>query len=98
IQGGGLPLEALKEPKMLLNLLFLGVLGSGICYVLWSKAVLRLGVVKTNNYIYVSPFVTLLTGAIFLSEPITPMGIFGALLIISGVIICSKKPKALTAK
>ena len=98
VQGGGLPFEALKEPKMLLNLLFLGILGSGICYVLWSKAVLRLGVVKTNNYIYVNPFVTLLTGAVFLSEPITPMGIFGALLIISGVVICSKKPKALTAE
>ena len=98
VQGGGLPFEAMKEPKMLLNLLFLGILGSGICYVLWSKAVLRLGVVKTNNYIYVNPFVTLLTGAVFLSEPITPMGIFGALLIISGVVICSKKPKALTAE
>ena len=93
LQGGGFPAEAFKEPKMLLNILFLGVIGSGICYVLWNRAIARLGVVTTNNYIYLNPFITLVAAGIFLHEPITPMGIIGALLIISGVVICSKKVK-----
>lgn len=91
LQGERLPFEALKAPDMLLCVLFLGVIGSGICYVTWNKAIAKLGVVTTNNYIYINPFVTLVTAGIFLREPITLMGVFGALLIISGVVISSRK-------
>lgn len=91
IEGERLPLEAFSSPDMLFCILFLGVIGSGICYVTWNKAIARLGVVTTNNYIYINPFVTLVTGGIFLKEPITLMGIIGALLIISGVVVSSKK-------
>lgn len=90
-QGNKLQLEAFKDPKMLFCILFLGIIGSGICYVTWNMAVSRLGVVTTNNYIYINPFVTLVTGGVFLKEPITVMGVAGALLIISGVVIASKK-------
>ncbi len=91
IQGDRMPFEAFAKPDMLFCILFLGVIGSGICYVLWNKAIYRLGVVTTNNYIYINPFVTLVTGGIFLKEPITVMGVIGAMLIISGVVISSKK-------
>ncbi len=91
MQGERLPIEAFISPDMLFCILFLGVIGSGICYVTWNKAIARLGVVTTNNYIYINPFVTLVTGGIFLKEPITVMGVFGALLIISGVVISSRK-------
>lgn len=91
VQGERLPFEAFAKPDMLFCILFLGVIGSGICYVLWNKAILNLGVVTTNNYIYINPFVTLVTGGIFLDEPITVMGVVGAVMIISGVVIASKK-------
>lgn len=91
IQGVRMPFEAFRKPDMLFCILFLGVIGSGICYVLWNKAISRLGVVTTNNYIYINPFVTLVTGGIFLKEPITVMGVIGAMLIVSGVVISSKK-------
>jgi drug/metabolite transporter (DMT)-like permease len=90
-QGDRLPFEAFGNPVMLFCILFLGVIGSGICYVLWNKAISLLGVVTTNNYIYINPFVTFVTGGIFLKEPITVMGVVGAMLIISGVVISSKK-------
>ncbi len=93
IQGDSMPFVAFKKPDMLFCILFLGVIGSGICYVMWNKAISRLGVVTTNNYIYINPFVTLVTGGIILKEPITVMGVAGALLIISGVVISSKKKK-----
>lgn len=91
VQGERMPFEAFRNPEMLFCILFLGVVGSGICYVLWNIAISRLGVVTTNNYIYINPFVTLVTGGIILKEPITVMGVVGAVLIISGVVIASKK-------
>ncbi len=90
-EGEPFPYEAFRIPEMLFCILFLGVIGSGICYVLWNKAISKLGVVITNNYIYINPFVTLVTGGIILKEPITAMGIIGAILIISGVVLSSKK-------
>ncbi len=91
LEGKEFPFDAFKIPEMLFCILFLGVIGSGICYVLWNKAISKLGVVITNNYIYINPFVTLVTGGIILKEPITVMGIVGAILIISGVVLSSKK-------
>lgn len=90
-QGEPMPFKALAAPDMLFCILFLGVVGSGICYVTWNVAVSRLGVVTTNNYIYINPFVTLVTGGIVLKEPITLMGLFGAVLIIFGVVLSAKK-------
>lgn len=90
-EGEPFPFEAFRIPEMLFCILFLGVIGSGICYVLWNKAISKLGVVITNNYIYINPFVTLVTGGIILKEPITAMGVAGAILIISGVVLSSKK-------
>lgn len=72
-------------------LLFLGVLGSGICYVTWNIAVAEIGVVATNNYLYASPFITMLAAWIVLKESITWIAIIGALLIILGVVISSRK-------
>ena len=82
-----MPLYEFADPHKLFCIVFLGILGSGISYVTWNIATRRLGIVKVNTYIYVNPFVTLVTGALFLHEPITLMSVIGALLIICGVII-----------
>ena len=82
-----MPLYELTDPQKLFSIAFLGILGSGISYTTWNMATRRLGIVKVNTYIYVNPFVTFITGALFLHEPITLMSVIGALLIICGVII-----------
>ena len=41
--------------------------------------------ITTNNYIYLLPFITMLTAAVVLDEKITMFVIIGALLIIGGV-------------
>jgi len=93
LQGGEFPLSFMLTGKYLLSLLFLGVVGSGVCYVTWNMAMSRIGIVLANNYIYINPFVTLVTAAVFLGEPISLMGVAGAVLIIGGVAVSSKKPK-----
>ena len=88
-----MPLYEFADPHKLFCIVCLGILGSGISYVTWNIATRRLGIVKVNTYIYVNPFVTLVTGALFLHEPITLMSVIGALLIICGVIIGVRERK-----
>ena len=78
------------QPKVLLSWLFLAVFGNAVCFAIWNIAFQRLGVVVTNNYLYASPFVTLLVGWLLLHEPISLMGIIGAVLITVGVFLAQK--------
>lgn len=45
----------LLQPAVLFNLLFLAVLASLICYVLWNVVLKQLGTVRASNYIYLNP-------------------------------------------
>ncbi len=78
------------QSKALLSWLFLGILGNAVCFAIWNIAFRRLGVVVTNNYLYASPFVTLIVGWLLLNEPISWMGILGAVLITAGVILAQR--------
>ena len=77
-------------PTMLLSWLFLGVFGNAVCFAIWNIAFKRLGVVVTNNYLYASPFVTVVVGWLLLDEKISWMSILGAVLITLGVIFANK--------
>ncbi len=92
----GIPnlLPLFTDWKVLLSWLFLAILGNAVCFALWNIAFVRLGVVVTNNYLYASPFVTLLVGFLLLREPISWMGILGAVLITAGVILAQRDRKA----
>lgn len=81
----------LAVPKYIFCIAFLGIIASGVCYVTWNIAVIRLGVVKTNNYIYANPFITMVSAGIVLGEPITAMAIIGSVLIIFGVVLAGRK-------
>jgi len=82
--------ELLSRPEVYLNLLFLGIFASMLCYLMWNAAVNVLGVSQTANYIYVVPLVTILTAAVFLDEPVTVASVVGAVGIIGGVYIAEK--------
>lgn len=84
---------ALLNFKMFVCLAILAVLGSALCYVTWNYSTKILGTVKTTNYIYVSPFVTMVAAYFVLGDSISLMGFIGAVMIISGVIIASMKRK-----
>lgn len=94
LEGVPYPAAPLLTPAGLGNFLFLGLLGSGICAVLWNRAFHLLGVVSTNNFIYLTPFITIVTAWLFLKEPISPLALLGAALITAGVIAAQRKPKA----
>lgn len=83
-------------PSVLISWLFLGMFGNAICFAIWNIAFKSLGTVITNNYLYASPFVTVIVGWLLLDEPISLMSIVGAMLITIGVIFAYKtdKPKS----
>ena len=69
------------------KLAYLGLVGSALCYLLWSRAVGQLGVLRANLYIYMVPLVTLLVSAVVLREKITAMGVAGIALVIGGMVL-----------
>ena len=80
----------LHQPAVYLNLLFLGIVASMLCYMVWNAVVNILGASRTANYIYINPLVTLLTSAIFLSETLTPISLLGTVCIIGGVYLAER--------
>lgn len=80
----------LSAPLIIANLLFLGVVASLLCYIMWNSAVKELGVIQTSNYIYFVPLVTLLTSAIVINEQITTIAILGSIFILLGVYVAEK--------
>ena len=83
--------EVLFHPIVTLNLLFLGIVASMLCFIAWNAAVKVLGPSRTANYIYVQPFSTLVLSSIILSEIITLASMIGALCIIGGVYLAEKE-------
>lgn len=97
LEGVPYPAASLLTPAAAGNFLFLGLIGSGLCYVLWNHAFRLLGVVATNNFIYLNPFITIVTARIFLNEPISPLALLGAGLITAGVAAAQREPRAAKA-
>lgn len=83
-------ISSLMERKYLVNILFLGVCASALCFVTWNIAVKTLGTVKTSVYIYLIPVITVISSVIILHEQLTIWSIIGIILIISGLIISNK--------
>ncbi|MBQ8673528.1 MAG: DMT family transporter [Bacteroides sp.] len=84
------PLEQLARPVVLGNLLFLGVVASLGCYVVWNVVLKRLGTVRTSNYIYLNPLFTLICSSLMLHERLTPIALVGTFLILGGVYLAGK--------
>ncbi len=82
-----------SAPKVWISWIFLAVFGNAVCFAIWNIAFQRLGVVVTNNYLYASPFVTVVVGWLLLKEPISLMSVIGAVLITVGVIFAYKEDK-----
>jgi drug/metabolite transporter (DMT)-like permease len=83
--------QFLTQPLILFNLLFLGIVASLLCYLIWNFALKKLGVITTSNYLYFIPIITLITSYVILDEKITFVAIAGILLITAGVYWAERK-------
>jgi drug/metabolite transporter (DMT)-like permease len=84
-------LERFKDTTNILNLLFLGLAASALCFVTWNYTVKILGAIKSSVYIYMVPVITVVTSVIILHEKITVMSFSGTILILIGLFISESK-------
>ncbi len=80
-------LEWFADVKHLLNILYLGLGASALCFVTWNLAVKALGAVKTSVYIYVVPVITVVTSVLVLKEPVTWGSVMGTFLAVTGLFL-----------
>jgi drug/metabolite transporter (DMT)-like permease len=69
-------------------LLFMGVVGSGLAYLWWNSGVVRLGAARAAMFGNLTPVFTVLI-AVALGQTLDAAQLFGAVLVISGVIIAT---------
>ena len=83
--------ERFARPSNALNILFLGLGASALCFATWNFAVRILGAVKTSVYIYLVPVITVVASVIVLGERVTWMSALGTVLTLSGLFISGRK-------
>ena len=83
--------DILFTPVVAANLLYLGVVASMLCYMVWNIVLKRLGTVRATNYIYFNPVFTLLAASVVLNEPLTLVFIAGAAMVLGGVYVADRR-------
>lgn len=81
------------NPSILLNLLFLAVVASLLCFLTWNWVISKLGAVVTTNWVYFNPITTILFAWWLLHEQITIWFLLGTILILAGMYLSDRKKK-----
>jgi len=81
-----------------LSLLFLGLLSTIIAYIIWYIALEIKDASELSIYLYLVPVISTTISLILGLEKITIIFLFGAILIISGLLILNSKKKYLSSK
>ena len=78
--------QVLGQPLVWGNLLFLGLVASLLCFIIWNLVMDKLGNVTSTNYVYLNPIFTLLTAMALLGERMTLVSGLGCAAILAGLI------------
>ncbi|MBD3305101.1 EamA family transporter [candidate division KSB3 bacterium] len=71
---------------------YIAIVVTAIAWVVWFKAIERIGVIRAETLFFLIPISGVITSAVFLDEPITGMTLAGAALILAGIYLVQKKP------
>ena len=80
-------LALLQRTEVLLNMAYLTVFATIVCYLVWNLIILHLGPVRCASFLYLDPFCAALFSLALMDERLTPALTVGLLLILSGVIV-----------
>ena len=89
MEGGDLTKIRTLRISNICGLLYLGLICSALCYLMWNEAIAEIGAMKANLYVYAVPVVTMIASAIFLDEAITWGGAIGVVLVVGGMLLGS---------
>ena len=93
IEPGFPSMEVVLRPDVLWNLLFLSVVASMLCFIMWNWVIGKLGAVVATNWVYFNPITTIIFAWWLLHETITVWFLLGSLLIIVGMMLSDKRKK-----
>lgn len=85
------PLSGFANPVIWANLLFLAVLASLICFVVWNIVLKQLGAIQSSNYLYLNPLFTTIAASLILEEQLTVFAVAGVGLVLGGVYFAARK-------
>lgn len=80
----------LSRTEVWTNLLFLGLIASLVCFILWNLVLDKLSNVTATNYVYLNPIFTLLSAMILLGERMSLLAGIGCASILVGVVWAGK--------
>src|SRR4051794_4213954 len=80
--------------RAVLAIVALGVVGTALAFVIFYKLITEAGAARASLVSYLAPGIALVYGALLLDEPITAGGIGGLALILGGVALASRRPRA----
>ena len=87
--------ELILNPKAFLGLILgLGLLGTGVAFVIYYYLIATLGALKASSVYYIPPVVAMLVGALFANEAIGLRQIGGAILIMTGIYFADRPARA----
>ena len=86
-------MEVIFSSQVIWNLLFLSVVASMVCFLVWNWVIHQLGAVVATNWVYFNPITTILFAWWLLNEQITPWFLFGTVLILTGMYLCGRVTK-----
>ena len=88
------PLQIPHSAVTWVALLFLGVLGSGLAFVLAYYLIHEIGPTRTSMVTYLFPIGGVLLGVIFLNEKLSWQLVAGTVLVIISLAVVNWKPKS----
>lgn len=86
--------DILGNPVVWGNIIYLGLVASLGCFLVWNEVAPRIGMVRSTNIVYTQCFVTMVISHFVLDEQITAMAVGGTLILIFGMMLMSKKKQA----
>jgi len=90
-KGGSIDLSILRVSIVWGNILYLGILSSGLAFLLWHQGIEHIGSISASNYIYLVPLLTAITGIIALDEILTKQMLLGGIFILTGLYLAQRK-------
>lgn len=73
-----------------------GVLGTGVAFILMGSLVGSVGPTRSSFITYLMPVVALVLGVVFRDEIVAPLAVFGSLLVIVGALLASRREAPLS--
>ncbi|MBR5086333.1 MAG: DMT family transporter [Muribaculaceae bacterium] len=84
------PMSTLLRTDVLFNMLFLALVCSMAAFFIWNLVIKKIGAIRSSNYLYLDPIVSIIIGVIVLNERVGVVAVVGCALVLLGVILVEK--------